>query len=792
MCLSVVNLWGLIVNLLALNELSLLKTALSVEYSNYLTLTAESSVTHIQVRRVLNIYAAYCYLVKQGNYSALEILNDSSSLNSHFQSLIGFLYDNDDLTISKRYVLSNELKKLFRYIAQEKHLTLNEVKLSNRKITEDASSCLAQFQKLNMDKTKADYLDGWQVISKEGKEHEAYLDVLYVHFGEAFTNKVYIALKNYAFTHKSSSLSQALCNLRKLFSGFSTVYNDRDGLAIEALLSRNHVQLFFHKVFKVLFVRSQAAQHCPKSFHTQWRNIVNHYTECYISTGVFAEPHKPFIVPDWKDPKDAAPIFSIGGNATQPENLRWFANIPLRVKDEEAVSIIQQRVNRDMAHIKHVCLLKFEELLEREDRNKAFQSTGLVKPLSGTLGNTQYNNFVGAGKLDNTVATFYAHGIGAKDTNYPSFLGFVGNVSQLNTELNLPTKSTLNVLLTLLVLEHPLITPSWLSKWDLFDVNGNMVGYKQVGNQHIAVSYKWRKGATNAQQEVVLNELSKSIVELLIQHTHMAREYLKQKGGGKWRKMILTATSNKAMHPSDLNGTLHSANHFYDWLQDKSLFDKSSDITLKDTKAISNIHSLRSIRRHRGFQIYLETRSMDAVAEALGHEKKDAKLLTSYLPKPLMNFFNARWIRQFQNAILLEAMKNSVYRLDAVNMSAQYIEEFLSNHGISNIPEHFDHGFFQQTTTDNENSESLAFDQLTYTISTSLLQLLMAIRFVVESSDDGESFLDIVAHWYQSAVFVLDTLSLGKHSADDDLMGMLDIATNNKLDTESIKGALLC
>ncbi|CAH8221737.1 hypothetical protein VAE308_1200001 [Vibrio aestuarianus] len=41
-------------------------------------------------------------------------------------------------------------------------------------------------------------------------------------------------------------------------------------------------------------------------------------------------------------------------------------------------------------------------------------------------------------------------------------------------------------------------------------------------------------------------------------------------------------------------------------------------------------------------------------------------------------------------------------------------------------------------------------------------------------------------------MFVLDTLSSGKHSADDDLMGMLDIATNNTLDTDSIKGALLC
>lgn len=775
-----------------LNELSLLKTALSAEYSNYLTLTAESSVIKKNIRPVLNIYAAYCYLVKQGNYSALEILNDSSSLNAHFQSLIGFVYSSDGLTSNRKYALGNQLKVLFRYIAQDKHLTLNEVKLSNSKITEDTSSCLAQFRKLNIDKSKANYLDGWQVVSKEGKESEVHLDSLYVSFGEAFTNKVHLALQNYAFTQKSSSLTNALVSLRKLFVGFSTVYNERDGLSIETLLSRNHVQLFFHKVFKVLFVRSQASQNCPKDFHAKWRNTINYYRECFINTGVFSEPHKPFISPDWKDPKDAAPTFSIGGNATLPENLRWFANIPLKIKDEEAVSIIQQRVERDMAHIRHVCLLKFEELLEREDRNKAFQSNGSVKPLSSNSYYPYYYNLVGADKLENTVATFYAHGIAAKDTCYLSFLGFYGNASQLNTELNLPTASTLNVLLTLLVMEHPLITPSWLAKWDLFDVNGNMVGYKQVGNQHIAVSFKSRKGATNAQQEVVLNEFSKSIVEFLMQHTRMSREHLKQKGNVNWRKMILTATTTNAIHPSCLNSTLHRTNDFYDWLQDKSFFDKSSDINLKDAKAISDIHSLRSVRRHRGFQIYLETRSMDAVAEVLGHEKKDANLLTSYLPKPLMDFFNARWIRQFQNAILLEAMKDSVHRFDAVNMSAQEIEEFLNNHGISNIPERFDNGFTQQTTTDSEFSESLGFDQLTYTISTSLLQLLMAIRLVVESSDDGESFLDIVAHWYQSAVFVLDTLSSGKHSADDDLMGMLDIATNNKLDTDSIKGALLC
>lgn len=86
-------------NIKSLNKLSLLKTALSAEYSNYITLAAESSIHPEKIQSVLNFYAAYCYLVGQGNYSALEILNDSNSLNAHFQSLIGFVYSRNYITI---------------------------------------------------------------------------------------------------------------------------------------------------------------------------------------------------------------------------------------------------------------------------------------------------------------------------------------------------------------------------------------------------------------------------------------------------------------------------------------------------------------------------------------------------------------------------------------------------------------------------------------------------------------------------------------------------------------------
>lgn len=778
-------------NIKSLTERSLLKTALSKEYAGYITFAVESCLLDKKCQRIMNIYTAYCYVTGKNNYTAIDILNNSNLFNKHFQLLIGFIYNLDHLAITNKYTICNLLRILFRYIAQNKQLRFDEVKLSNTNFTEAVLECLSLFKQLDIDNSKMNYLNGYQVVSKEGKRLEVNLDAFYVKFGTEFTSKVHHALNDYALKQKSSTLKSIIRLLKMMFGGMVTVYAGRSDLAIETLLSREHVQSFFHKVYKVLFIQSQISLNSPKHFHQAWNNAVQYYTDCFIYSGVFDKPNKPFIIPSWKDPKNKAPVFSIGGNTTSKEKYRWFTSIPLKIKDEEAITIIQQRLDRDMEHVRRVCLMKFDELLELEARNKVFIEIGLVKPLSNNSHNQEYYNIIGPDNISNIVATFYSHGIGAKNS-YPSFLGINGNVKEFITELNLPTTSTLNVLLTLLVIEHPLITPSWLQKWELFDVNGNQVGYKKTSNQYIAVSYKSRKGSANAQQDVILNDFSKSIVEFLIEHTRIARNFLKNKGDVNWRKMILTASISNANFLESINGNLQAANVFYGWLQDKSLLDNNSYITIEDMQAISNIHSLRSIRRHRGLQIYLETRSMDAVAEVLGHEKKNVNLLTHYLPEPLMDFFNDRWMRQFQNAILLEAMKDSAYFFEVVNMSAEDIEEFLNNHGIAFISENFELGSPYLTKANIEDSEPGKFSQLTYTISTALLQLLMAIRVIVEDDDDEQDFLDIVYHWYQSAVFILNTLNSDKHSTDSDLMEMLDIATKNKLDTNLIVGALLC
>ena len=771
-----------------LNDLSLLKKALSNEYRNYFRSSMPDSIPDKARNQLMNIYSSYCFLVKPSRYSGFDILNDENAFNQHFEILEGFIYQQSNLSIGYRYEFSHYLQKTFEAIAHEKQLQFNPIKLPRTMINDGVQHCIDSFIELNHDIEKANYLDGWQVYSKEGKKIEINLDSIYIQFGIEFTQLIHKGLEGFSLTQKTSSLRAYLPRLKSLFNTMTLVCPDAN--LIYMYLDKNHVHDFFQDIMNLQFVSHIQNQNNPKAFFKGWRQIIIAYIASFIDSGIFDEPRKPFLTPTWKSPRESTQTFSSGGQASEKEKRRWFFDIPLKIKDEEAIQIIQSRLNRDLEYIRHVCMEKFEELRVRYERNDAFIQTAYVKPLKSTKYDSNYRNFVGVNNLANTVATFYEHGIGAKK-NYPTYLGYSGRSSDLIEELNLPTESTLAVILTLLIMEHPLITPSWLSRWELFDKNGNQTGFKQAGNQYIATSYKARKGASSSQQDIVLNDFSKTIIEFLIQFTSVARKCLKKNGDDKWRRMILLASLTNATYPLHFHN-FDTNEKYKAWLSDASNFGNDNLIDKASAIELADLVSLRSIRKHRGMQIYLVTRSMAAVSEALGHKKMDLELLASYLPKPLMDFFNDRWIRQFQNAILLEAMKDSPYCLDVVNMTTGDIEEFLENHGINKIPTNSECNSLSQSNDTDIYSQS-SFDLITYTISTSLLQLLIAIRCIVESNVNNEhTFLDIVIDWYQSAIFILNSLTTEQYNTDIELLSMLKKASESNLDTNLIIGALTC
>ncbi|MGD6740178.1 hypothetical protein ACN08N_19420 [Photobacterium leiognathi subsp. mandapamensis] len=563
--------------------------------------------------------------------------------------------------------------------------------------------------------------------------------------------------------------------------------------SFELLLSEKYVQSTFYKAYQLQFSECLVKGNDLVNFNKEFNTSLDIYTSVFINTKLYPAPLKAFIAPSMLKVNNP-PSFSSGGKPSELEKMRWFADIDLHIKDEQAIAVIENRIERDMNILKTVFTKHFNQLKQRQERNKTFIESGIVKPLEGNTGCCKGNKKgreaypIGEHHLDNTIATFYKYGINGYGGEYQTFLGFVGKNEPLLEELNLPTNATLFTLTALLVMEHPKITPSWLQKLQLFNKNGKLAGYIQVGEQFILTSDKERRGKNLAQQDVILNEFSKSIVDFIVQHTQIAREHLKAIGNPNWKSLLLTCTLKKAVKPNK-NALLYKPLPLVSKrLNDNAALLLEYDVSAQELNIIARITTHRAIRRHRGLQIYLETRSQSAVAEALGHKEVNQDLLDTYLPKPLMDFFTERVIRQFQKAIIFEAMKESPYLKDAVNMSYKELEEYLKNHGLNDIPD-LNAATFDKAAS--QQAEQSIFDSVVFTVTVPLLQLLMSIKTIIDNDNDASRFNESVQHWYQSATYLFKCIEMADFD-NDDILDMYREAKDSPLDHTIIEGVLSC
>ncbi|WP_341661042.1 hypothetical protein [Vibrio sp.] len=808
-----------------LNFYPKLKLVLGVGYRNEL-LDIMQKIPRIVKKDMyetyMNIYSLYVSVVTQPSntaYSALDIRNNENKLNEHLSALIGFLYS-EHVGFSKgdSYNYSIGFIKIFSHFSLSYNITLNNFKLSDRRETPDELVCIRIFRSFSLNQELLSYYSGWYYQDKLGNQRNLHLASIFDCYGEVFTSYIHSVINNFTRTLKRDTARNAVNNLIMLFNEFTKHCTTLENL--EHSLKSENSTVFMEGIFNSLLFQTMISGNDVKTFHLQWTAIVSHFTQCFIDTNVFEEPIKPFLIPSFKEPSDNENCISIGGKLSKKEEDRWLVNMPLEIKDEEVLQLIHDQLNRDLKHIRLVSHKLFKQISERHMRNVDYIKSGQVKPLPRDGIRLQGYPIV-INNLDNVVATFYHYGFGVGGVSgRTGFLGFSGEGDQLLKELNLPTISTLNVLVSLLVLEHPKITPAWLQEWELYDKNSNKVGFKQVGKLWVAVSFKNRKGASIAQQEIILNDYSKSIINLLIEHTSYVRDTLKKQGRSDWRYMMLKASLNKPERPNNLGHALAHQGAYHKSLIINTYCNNPKNIPFKinikpflsiykihtkvlnrvltksEAKELAAIVTPRSIRKARALQIYLETHSLKAVAEALGHKDVNFDMLESYLPKPLMDYFNQRWIRQFQNAIIFEALKESPFLFDALDFDENSLEEFLCNHGLKELPANLEQA---KTCSVIEDNQSIIenIDELVFTLTTPLFQVLIAIQSMMDSASQHDVFKPIVERWHQAAIFILSHFSLdGKATnyrrADKDLIPLYKAAIDNPLDMNCFKENLVC
>lgn len=782
-----------------LSKLSLLSKVLSKPFRIQLMSLLTSLYPYMDEKRkesFLNFYSAFLFSQGKTNFNIIEILNDKDKFQEHVDTLIGFIYEESkNLNVSSLGRTVKPLHSTMCELAKTNGIETAPQTFSDKKINDYTQNCIEKYRSLpvDFDEEGLAYLDGWMITSQDRKKVPVQLDSLYVKYGKDFTNKIHNALNKFGLTQKQTTLKSRAQEIARLLKTVSTLDKNGTVESFELLVNAQNSQSTFYKAYQIQLSECLTKNNDLLVFNSSFIRSLDVYESAFINKKVFPPSLKPLIKPNILEIKNP-PSFSIGGEIGEIEKARWFADIPLHIKDEQAIEIIESRINRGMSYLKTVLTNHFCMLKNRQKRNKTFIENGWVKPLTGNLvsspkgviGNMACE--IGESHLENTVATFYHYGIsGYGGIEYSTFLGYSGKRNELLKELNLPSNSTLFSLTALLVMEHPKITPAWLQKLQLFNEHGKKTGYFQTGRQFILSSEKERRGRNLAQQDVILNDFSKSIVDFIVVHTELARQHLKSIGSPDWKYLLLTSSLNRVSRPSLGSNLYKRMPYISDLLKDEACHPIEHNLSKKDIDNIVSTTTHRSIRRHKGLQIYLETRSQSAVAEALGHKEVSHRLLESYLPKPLMDFFTERVVRQFQKAIILKAMEESPYLLDAVNMSYEDIQELMENHGLNDIPD-FNIAFGKTASKVKQSS----FENVVFTITVPLIQILICIKNIIDTDVDESNFDGLIQHWYQSATYLLKRFELGDFADSDEIEEMYQEARENPFNQDTIKRLILC
>lgn len=338
-------------NPVAIKSLPAVQNAISPAFKKLLLDNSTKSYSGV----VVNYYAAYISTFKSGSYGALDILNRPELLLKQLRCFVGFIYSQCDC--KKAYDVAYPVIKTFEALTKHE---INIPQLSSVEVNEGIGQCIDEFKSLQVSPDRLAYLDGWQIKSKEDKAFNFAIGAFHEAFGNELTADIYHHVCEYGTTQKSTSLRGCAKSLAALLNSFTTHCNSADDL--RAQLKTNKLSSFLEKVMLYSFTSHLSKGNKGAVFFSSWANVINVFRICFIDSGLIDEPVRPILTPPFK--KDSQPIVKIatGGKLTSNEEKLWLASIPLYIKDEVAIQVIEDRLRASEEHVRASYHAVFESI----------------------------------------------------------------------------------------------------------------------------------------------------------------------------------------------------------------------------------------------------------------------------------------------------------------------------------------------------------------------------------------------------------------------------------------------
>lgn len=575
------------------------------------------------------------------------------------------------------------------------------------------------FETSNLNLERVKFWNGWTCSNLKGEAFALCLWPIYDRFGPAFAEQLLNVARDWLRGRRANTVP----GIREFVAFLSRLpkapnVNDSEELGQLLIAFMEHY-----------FTTRQASGTRLATSQKDWLCFAS-----LLKEGLFGK--------SWAEPLPAMPEPHLKAPAAAMYNVRRTSNglsvkqcllteIPLQVTDTQAKELLFKSIRTDFNNVMAWARAEVAAARDRCARRPVLARSGSPIEFSTQLGvNTGIRHKLSDKcelRMAHAAATFESRGfehlrIGSASRLYPRPL------DETAWELGLPTPLLLLAHSSVLVGEHPEITPSFLRELRLFDKHGAQTGLSYLDGGWYLIGHKMRKGPRKAEQRVRLTSETLAVVQDVIALTAPIRHWLREQGDDLWRRLFLSvpAMGNRpiAWRPSGVASRL---------VEPLALrISTQTKLGSEEAANLAKAFSLRRLRVSAGVIVYLDTGSVERMAKALGHDVYNPKLLDRYLPKPIQEFFVERWIRLFQTGIVCQALADSPWLLEASGFtSMSELDEFLENHAIRVIPAHLADPELYCGTDNLKAPES----SVVFGVGVGILTMLISIQRAVALSD---------------------------------------------------------
>jgi hypothetical protein len=538
------------------------------------------------------------------------------------------------------------------------------------------------FEKLELNDAEVRKLRPYLLMTKAGTEYNVLLGAMVPVLGEQFTDAFHGGLRAIA---RPKAKDTALRDFGTTFAQFACHRAvNHQPISPELLADPSFVQIFLVDFMEYHFMkmarRKAAVQEGTlSSLQKLWSRYAG-YWEALVARKIVAPPMSAFPSGNPKLLSD----HSVGhrkvktdtdGNTTVITQ-KLITAVPLHITDEQATKLVFEQLKADFTSV---------QTWLREHLNSFFNDyeTGLalaaeVHELPATaeleVATSKY-----AGNCGFPLAIKYfkeVHG-GYTDTSqlptpvYPH-LAARGRISKvrLSRYLGIPNRQDAMAFMAYLASHDGRISESALATAKLLDSKGTRINAVET-DAGLTLTVLKERDVGDGWHNVPLTGEVAALVRRWIEVTTPLRKHMKLHGVSGWQNLVIYAGNPLgATAIFTRSSNIHSTFRHFAQQYESRLGKLAEQVTIA------------RIRSTRGVLVFLESMDLTKMARELGNSNETS--LRHYLPDSLWEYFTTRWVRIFQNLLIVEATRDTPYMQRALHFSsATEMDEFLKNHAVT-------------------------------------------------------------------------------------------------------------